>query len=499
MKKLLCLLLAGLMLTSTVACASTDDPGEETQKTVGTAEESSENEDPNYSWDLPSNLNFEKADVSIIYPKDTNFTSEIYVEKLTNNLIADSVYERNLSVEEQLNVNLQCNESDNVVDDLTRDIQSGLGDYDLVNNYTYTTVSATVEGKFLDLNRLDNINLDKHYWTQGYNDMVTFTDNELQFLATGSLSISLFRKTYLTLYNKTLFKDNHLDDLYDTVMNGEWTLDKQLSISKNHYVDKDGNGSVSDGDFFGFVTGTQIAVDPYMVSTQTHLVVKDSDTKEMIFNSDAKAKLSDVCDKIQLLYNDASTYTYSGDDTTTTEIITHFTKSNALMVTTLFIQMEMNYEMLAPLSYGLAPMPKFDTNQKDYGSYVQDQVTCFGISSVVGDPDRQEMCAAVLDNMAYHSHKLVRPAYYDTALSERYMQDPQSKEILDLIFDSLYFDFASTCSNMMSVNTRDSLRSLLSGTSNTIGSTVKSWEKTINKGMKSINEKLSGVATNQSK
>ena len=499
MKKLLCLLLAGLMLTSTVACATTTDPGEETKKSADSGDANAETDDPNYSWELPSDLDFKKADVSIIYPKDTSFTSEIYSERLTNNLVADSVYERNIAVEDQLNVKLQYNESEDVMGDLTRDIQSGLGDFALVSNYTFTTVSSTVEGKFLDLNRLDNISLDKHYWTQGYNDMVTFTENEMQFLATGALSISLFRKTYLTLYNKNLFVDNHLDDLYDTVMNGEWTLDKQLSISKDHYVDADGNGSVSDGDFFGFVTGKQIAVDPYMVSTQTYLIAKDPDTKEMIFNSEAKAKLSDVCDKIQLLYHDASTYAYSGDNTTTTEIITHFAKENALMATSLFVQMEMNYEMLAPLSYGLAPMPKFDTNQKEYGSYVQDQVTCFGISSVVGDPDRQEMCAAVLDNMAYHSQKLVRPAYYDTALSERYMQDPESKEILDLIFDTLYFDFASTCCNMLSVQPRDLLRGLLTDTSNTIASSAKSWEKSIGKDMKKINDKLAIVAADQSK
>ena len=320
MKKLLCLLLAGLMLTSTVACASTNDPGTETKATTLDDADNAETENPDYSWDLPKDLNYNDAEISIIYPKDTNFTSEIHVEKLGNGLVSDSVYERNVAVEEQLNIKLECNESDGVIDAITRDIQSGLGDYDLVSNHTFTTVASTIEGKFLDLNRLDNLNLDKHYWAQGYNDMVTFTDDHMQFLATGAISISLFRKTYLTLYNKTLFNDNHLDDLYDTVMNGEWTLDKQYSITKDHYIDKDGNGTVSENDFYGFVTGTQIAVDPYMVSTQTYLVIKDPDTQEMVFNSEAKAKLSDVCDKLQLLYHDASTYAYSGDDTTTTEI-----------------------------------------------------------------------------------------------------------------------------------------------------------------------------------
>ncbi len=502
MKKLLCLLLAGLMLMSTVACAKpNDDPEEGTTQTTETTADA-ETGDPSTALGLPADLKYANENVSILYLKNTNFPSEIHAEKLGDGVVSDSVYERNLAVEERLAIKLNCNETEDVMGDLTKDIQSGLGDFDLIANITYRTVPAVVEGKFLNLSKLDNIDLDKAYWSAGYSDMVTFTEDNMQFLASGSLAISMYRYMYTTLYNKALFKDNQLPDLYDIVMNGEWTLDKQYSMSKDHYVDADRDGAVSKGDFYGFVTGNCISVDPYMVSTDTHLVIKEADTNDLIYNPEITAKLSDVCDKIQLLYNDASTYYYEGsseDDVLLTNIIDHFTKENALMATTLFVQMEMNYADLAPLSYGIAPMPKFDTNQKSYYSYVQDQVTGFGISSVVGDPDRQEMCAAVLETMAYFSHKMVRPAYYDTALSERYMQDPQSKEILDLIFDTVYFDFSSTCANMLNVNTRDSLRTLLTDTSNTIASSTRSWSKSIANGMTRINKNLAKVAENQNK
>jgi hypothetical protein len=101
--------------------------------------------------------------------------------------------------------------------------------------------------------------------------------------------------------------------------------------------------------------------------------------------------------------------------------------------------------------------------------------------------------------MAYYSNQLIRPAYYDTALSERYMQDPQSKEILDMIFDTVYFDFSSTCANMLPVITRDQLRGLLTAKTNTISSATKGWEKSIKNGMVRINKKLATVAENQAK
>ena len=502
MKKILSLLLAGLMLLSMAACAQTNDSSDDGKGTQADDANNAETEDPTYSLSLSSGTKYSGETVSFIYPKNSNTVSEIYTDNLGKGVVSDSVYERNLAVEERLTIKFEFNEKSDVMGDVTKDIQSGLGDYELVSNPIFTTISSVVEGKFLNLSNLEKLDMDKGYWSRGFNDMVTFTDNNMQFLVSGAPAISMYRLTYMTLYNKSLFKDNQLPDLYDIVVAGQWTLDKQYALSKDHYVDADGDGAVSENDFYGFVTGNCVSVDPYMVSTGTNLIIKDPDTNDLVFNAEAKSKLSDVCDKIQLLYNDDSTYAYQGsdhDNTSTTDVMTHFTKEKALMVTSMFNHMEMNYAELAPLTYGIAPMPKFDTNQKNYYSYVQDQVTAFGISAVVGDPERQEMCAATLEAMAYFSYKLVRPAYYDTALSERYMQDPQSKEILDLIFDTVYFDFSSTCCNMLSVQPRDQLRSLLTGKSNTIASSTKVWEKQINNNMKSINKKLDRVAENQSK
>ena len=157
--------------------------------------------------------------------------------------------------------------------------------------------------------------------------------------------------------------------------------------------------------------------------------------------------------------------------------------------------METNYNEVGALSYGIAPMPKFDKTQPAYHSYVQDQVTGFGISAGVAE-NRMEMVSAALEAIGYHSYRLVRPAYYETTLSERYMQDPQSQEILDTIFGTLSFDFSSTCGNIItSLVIRDTLRPLLSGSSNKIASTTKSWEKSMNRRLQQYNDKLAELGS----
>jgi hypothetical protein len=295
MKKFLCLLLAALMLLSLVACGeSADDPSGDETKDQG-AQTEAETADPNYVCDLPTDLDFKNATIGILYADVNNKGDELVSEKLGLGVVSDAVYERNIAVQEWLKVGFELYpeiDAMAVVNSQTLDIQSGQGDYDIIANGTYKSVQPAMEGKYVNLTPLENIDTSKHYWTQGYNDMVTFTDENMQFLASGPIAISMFRFMYLTLYNKTLFTDNQIPDLYETVKQGKWTLDYQYSIVKDHYVDKDGNSKPSDGDFYGFVTGDTISVDPYMVASDIHMIVKDADTGDLMYNSEALANLS---------------------------------------------------------------------------------------------------------------------------------------------------------------------------------------------------------------
>ncbi len=503
MKKILCLFLAGLILVGTVGCANnaenpvSTDPSDNSTTTTTTEPES---QDPNYVCDLPADLNYGGAEINILYTNSSGAGDELVSDGSSGGIVSDAVHERNVLVEEMLGVKLApIAPTSTAVSEVHRlDIQSGDGAYPIVVGATFQSVVPAIEGRYIDLNTLDNIDTSKHYWTQGYSDMVTFTDERMQFLASGATAISMTRYMYLTIYNKQLFEDYKEKDLYEVVKAGEWTLDYQYSVINGKYLDKDGNNTPSEGDFYGFVTGNIISVDPYMVASDTHLIVKDSETFDLAWNSSAVSRLSDLCTKVQKLYNDQSTYVFKTtdyDDVQHNYIISMFNQGNAMMATTMFMQMELNFEALCELTYGIAPIPKFDQSQENYHSYVQDRVSSFGISAVVGDRDEQEKMAAVLEALAYHSYNIVRPAYYETTLSERYMQDPQSSEVLDMIYNSLSFDFTSSCSNLFDTCTiRDLLRPILSGTDNTIASSAKTWSTKVSREIRNTyNKKLDAL------
>ncbi len=500
MKKCLCLLLATLMLLSLAACGDNSEVDSKgTQATSGdTTEADTQNMD--FVCELPDNLNYGNETVNIIYADAVGRDDELVSEGgMGSGTVSEAVYERNDLVQKQLGVVLAMIPADglSVASKVNADIESSSGDYDLVVNGTYLAITPATEGKYLDLNALDNIDTSKHYWTQGYNDMVTFTENNRQYLATGSLALSSFRLMYLTIYNKALFEDNQLADLYEVVKNGEWTLDYQYNIISGQYVDSDGDGKVSKGDSYGFVTGNCVSVDPYTVAGDVHMIIKDEDTRDLKFNSEALSPLSDLVDKVQKLLQDPGTYlfkTATEDDVGLNNIVETFAMGKSLMATLMFWNMEHNVEDLASMSYGIAPIPKYSEEQKEYHSYVQDQVSSFGISAAIGDEDRQEMLAAVLESLAYHSYNVVRPAYYNNTLSSRYMQDPNSAEILDLIFESLSFDFSSSCSNIITgCVIRDSLRDIYGSRTNTVSSSTKSWSRTVDRALQNINTRLNSL------
>ena len=487
--KLPALILAALMLASLVACAALNVNDPTTVAPDGNVETG---DDQNYVCDLPDDLNYNGEEVNIMFVKVAGRDDELISETLGNGIIPDAVYERNVAVENQLGVKLVfVDQTSDMVAQSTiyNTVKGGDKSLDIFVIGTYCAVSPAIAGCYLNLNAIETVNTSKHYWSQDYNEIMTFTSDNKQFLATSPAALSLFRLTYLTIFNRDLFKDYHIPDLYETVKDGVWTLDYQYGLSADTYVDTDGDGHVSKDDFYGFITGSCISVDAYCVASDIHLVTRD-ETGYMVYNTDKLDRMSDMAEKVSALYNAPGTYVFKGqteDDIGLHYIMEKFAEQKGLMATTQFLSVEHNINELSEFSYGIVPMPKLNESQTEYKTYVQDQVSAFGISAAIGDENRQIMLGAVMESLAYNSYFTVRPAYYDSALSLRFMQDPESRAILDTMFKTISFDYTYV-TDVGGV--RGSLRTLLPSQNPAMASQMKRWEKTITNQLKRDNEAI---------
>ena len=447
--KVLSLLLAVLMLLPmAVACAETptEDATTSADPTLTTAPPSNTEapeETELASKTLPADLKFNGETVTIL-SRDASFVSdEIWVDDLNGAMVNDAIYKRNAKVMEQLDVSIESiqlsGDAYAVSTELRNAASNGEAYFDIAANSTYSTIMYTSENIFLDLTECDYLDLDAIYWSQGYNESASIGNS--QYLATGALALSLYRLMFITFYNKTLLAEAQYENLYTVVDEGRWTLDYQIQLSKDLYNDADGSGTVSEGDTVGFAGSTLSYLDPYWSSCDIQIITKDADN-HFVYSLDAE-KLSNTIDKLIVLFHQSNAWfdRSSGDDGKQTAMSNLFTSGNVGTATLRLGSVETEQFISMQDEYGIIPMPKYDENQEKYYTFLHDQFTSIGISSVhSSDEEKVQMLGAVLEAMALESYKTVIPAYYEVALKGRYLDDSDSWRMLDMIYENVKVD-----------------------------------------------------------
>ena len=450
--------------------------------------------DPGFIADSPEDTDFNQRVVSILATGQAFSADEFNADGITGSVVNDAVYERNLAVEEALNIKLNVTVASassvyNVGNEIRTAVATGDKSYDLATMPGYTHTAYVLEGDFYNLLDVDGLDLEKKYWTQGFNEIMS--NGTRQYVASGAYSLSMYRNMYITLYNKDLFTANGLEDLYDIVLRNEWTYAKQAEMARGVYNDLNGSSTRDAADLYGFVSGALTSVDPYWVSFNLPCLILQDDG-EYVMGYDVE-KMADIVARVQdTLFNNEGVYsvgsTSAEDGSDDTVIISHFNDSRAAMCTTMIFQIE---NFLTPNNfddeYGIAPIPKYDENQTEYFTHVQDQLSVIGIVSTVAENER-EIIGTVMEKLSEQSYASVYPAYYEKALSYRYLQNEQSVEMLDLIYHSIKIEGAFIYSSQFALLGK--LRSVVSGNANRVASVLKTYERTLGKGAEQLNVSL---------
>lgn len=507
LKKVLCLAIALVMVAISVACSSTEGPSTGDKETETKTEAVSENqseeatteaqtEDLSYTAEI-GDVDFGGKAVSVLVYDKLGVKDEFYAEKGdTGDPVSDAVYSRNQALIEKLNIDLVYYLTNDVQTETSLEANTQAGTYHIFTNMTNCTIRNVFNGDAYDLSVIDNINFDKKYWSQGFRDIASYGTGDNQYLITGSPAITLYKYMYTTIFNKEEFDDRGWESLYDVVDRGEWTLEYQANLVKDSWADTDEETGPSEGDFYGLVTGDTVSVDPYLTACGLHIIKKDNEGK-WYWDSTLKENVVNMVGVIRSLYYDVNgTYVFATatyDDTGLTYIIDKFADSEAAMATIMFMGLESAVGKMA-FDFGIVPMPKYSAEKNvPYRSYVQDQVTSIGVIKSVQEEDYERM-GSYLELLGQYSYEMVIPEYYQRTLSKKFMTDATSRKMLDLISDSVEFDFVGAFSAILQVAVRDSLRVVVSGKGSNVGSTFASWERQMNRSLdKLVNQKLENL------
>lgn len=442
-----------LMLPALSACRGEPDAegGDETSPATGPSG-SQETTGESSIYDIPDQIGEQDFGGEVIRIASTNrewYADEVVVSRMTGDVIDDAVFKRNKRVEERLKVSITNIPMGSgaapqyaVPDAIRNDRQANMSSFDIAWNPVYSTIMYTSEGLLTDLLTVPNLNLSAGYWSQLFNE--TASIGNAQYMAAGPISLSYYRYVFVTYVNKNLL-NSHDDapDLMEVVRDGDWTLDYQYELASQYYRDVDGIDH-NEQDVYGFVSSAYLNVDPYWSSCEINILTKTSDN--FYEYNLSKERLINAVDKILRLYYDCDgTYLYTPDfadesgNGEQNQIAEKFASQTALMATLRLLHVEDESVRNMTDKYMILPIAKLDASQTEYYAYQHDSFTGVAIPSTVS-ADKHAMLGAVLEVMASESYRTVTPAYYETALKERYMDDPDSWEMLDMITGNIKMD-----------------------------------------------------------
>lgn len=476
--RVLALMLALVMAAfAFVSCTDNSDNGDETTTAADANSEKNENttaevtDKYDIGNELPEDLKFEGEKVKILSRSTDWVNDEVTLDGGYSGGISDSIYTRQLAIESQLGIEI-VNEKitgDNyaVSNKIRNDRSSSLYNYDVIANSVYSTIMYTSEGILYDLNDLEYLDLSRPYWSQGFNEAMSFGSS--QYMCTGAAALTLFRYMFVSMFNKTLMESYAPGvNLYDVVNSGDWTLSYQLGLCEK-FADSTNETKGEDGTY-GFVTSNLAYIDAYLSSCEVRLLKKTVDNYyELAIDIE---RMTDVVDELLKLFSEQNlgTYIYKSvsDAQDQTNVASFFAEDKALTATLRLVCVEASDIRNMTSLYGIIPVAKFNKAQKEYHTMIHDQFTAYGVYSLVPEA-RLPMIGAFLELFASKSYEIVVPEYYELALKGRYVQDDESARMLDKIYESVYIDAGVLYTKALD-NLHQKFRTIIRGGINTVSS-----------------------------
>lgn len=380
-------------------------------------------------------------------------------EEETGDLVSDSAYLRNRSVEEILNVKLEFTELDNdyttCAGTINKIILAGDDLYDIIINDLFPLAGLSLEGSFMNVADAPYIDYSQSYWYESYMSQLSLDGGEHQYILAGDFFIDVLRSAHALYFNRDLLTDTYGDGdiIYKEVLDGSWTYDSFLKYIEDGYRDLNGNNLRDSADQYGLavmqVWGPSI---PFIVSADLKYVELNSDgSLKLAMNNERSISLLEKLNEI--FYStgtgigaDVSDGLFFGSADPDGDTTNLFKSGRALFL---------GYNRLGSFDdmrdmadeVGILPYPKFDEAQENYISSSHD-TTEIGVIPITNT--KFDTTCAVLEVLNRETQKYVLPAYYETGLKVKYTRDDYSAQMIDIIHDNIGGSFALAYSNSCS-------------------------------------------------
>lgn len=465
MKKNLAVLLALQMILAGFASCAKEEPAETKNPETKTAEtgapETSAATDAETEAPVPADPYADRLNVSDGLPDityngkdfrfliDEKYAYQIYSEDESGVGLDAVIYDRNQRIEDRFDVKISY------MDSLGKESQDVMTSYAQVGEHVaevcafeqYMGNTPTVYFCWANWKDIPHLNFDQPWWNK--ESIENHIINGYCFNIAGDLSLTAMQYTWCLAFNQELMAawQYPAETLYQLVWDGEWTLDKLIEVTAEHWIDENGDGLSDSGDKFAF--GTPINT----IDEETGLVKNNCRTIPWVTCIGERAitvgedrmsltatlgteKIYSALEKLVNYHNSTNgVYAFSTDEDFINGKIGIYTA-----------QFDIFFENSSQIDFaaGVLPFPKYDKAQEKYMTTPDYLFTMFGLPITLPQED-YEFVGILMEALNAESWKTVYPAYYEEALKGRYSTDENMAKMIELITDSRMYEYGMTC------------------------------------------------------
>ncbi|MBP5289358.1 MAG: hypothetical protein J6Z79_05745 [Clostridia bacterium] len=363
--------------------------------------------------------------------------NEIYAKELTGDKINDAVFKRNATLEETYNCVIKEERNESPSSAVREMLLAGEYMYDYIYDSVYRLRPLSAQNLLADFNTLEEIDLSKAWWDQNAIDGLTISGKA--FYVTGDAGTMDDRGSQVIYMNRDIIARAYLDDPYELVREGKWTVEKMVEYMEATKEDIDGDGVYTIGkDRFGYIGEWQNNYF-HMAGFNIHIVETSSSGDVKIPGAVSKEMLAAWQALKPLL---ASPYRDISDSGS---------RFRAGLGTFFGCNLGVLFGgKLSEIDFGILPLPKLNEEQEYYWTAPHFSIT-FGYAIPVttdaasdaetnGFDSGREQAAYFLDAFAYQSRHTLSVAFYDQVMNHQMAKDEETVEMLKLVLEHKHYD-----------------------------------------------------------
>ncbi len=430
------LFFALLLCTPIFVSCGEDTPTAETSGTTVTETTAETEEETAYTADYLPDVTYDGYEYRLIayeeYPA--------HMTEPSGDLVDDAIYTRNMMVAEKYDVNFvetrypYTNYND-VNTLMTNAGRAQSDDFDLAKLVFRHAFTGVTTGYIPAASNMPVIDMTKPWYVQKMNEKMVVD-------GVAMLAYTTFDKNpggASIIFNKDMLIDLGLEVPYQMVYDGTWTYDVMYSMAEAAILDVDGDGTMQEGDRFGFIAEWDNMTDLTYMGSGLALMDFTKTPPELSQNEqlfDMFSMFIRYGSQKGFLFNTFGAYGAA--------------ESSRILGNQYFMQggslfMQRGTNTLTTLGdmeddYGIVPFPKWTADQDGYyvgldGSRIAVPLAC--------SADLERVCV-IKEALAVESLNINHPAYYENTLTKRYVRDTESIDMLEIITNSNMIDFGAS-------------------------------------------------------